>query len=285
MSIGFSVIRDGVASSRDVPEVFRFPGGEWNLCDIPSFDEDVTWVALVRGADANDLLVAGLLTDLANQRMQDGWVDGVVLLIPYLPAARADRGRPLGARVYANFINHLEANRVVTLDAHSQVMPNMVERCTNLPAVDLIEQALDRTGKRYDAVIAPDKGAVERVAAVAERLGVEMYTVDKNRDFDTGRIVAMKVPPMPASGRYLVVDDICDGGGTFKMLAGYLGRARTQLGLWVTHGIFSGLSIHLPEHFADIFTTDSHPGHGRVGVANCITPVWPLMMDHARGAL
>ena len=118
----------------------------------------------------------------------------------------------------------------------------------------------------YSAVLAPDKGAVERASKAAEALGLPLFTAAKTRDFDTGQLTNFEVPELPQSGRILVVDDICDGGGTFRGLATAAGIGRDRLGLWVSHGIFSGAAGELTEHFAEIFTTDSHPGARRADV-------------------
>lgn len=278
MSVSFHVIRDGalVSDPDAVPELFKFPGGEWHLRNVQPLAGAITWVAMVRGADPNDLVAAALLGDVAYHQSAR-----FVLLLPYLPAARADRGIPLGAGVYADFIRSMNVDMVVTVDAHSDVMPGMLDFCTNLGPADLVAQALDRSGYRYDALIAPDKGAAGRVEAVAARLGLDFYQAEKTRDFDTGRILDLKIPQLPQSGRYLVVDDICDGGGTFKLLAGVVDLPAEQLGLWVTHGIFSGVSVNLREYYGEIFTTDSHPGHGRVGVATHVEPLWPCMIRYA----
>jgi ribose-phosphate pyrophosphokinase len=56
-----------------------------------------------------------------------------------------------------------------------------------------------------------------------------------------------------------VIDDLCDGGGTFIGIAQELRKAGiTQpLYLYVSHGIFSkGLEV-LFQHFDQIFTTNS----------------------------
>lgn len=274
------------------PEIFTFPGGEHHLRNIPDWPEPVTWVADVRGSDPNDLVKAALLANVSRSaNFRKRLDDHFVLLIPYLPAARADRGLPLGARVYANFINAVGADRVIALDPHSDVMPSWVHNLQALSPVEIIKRSLDQAGgiigsHEYTAVIAPDKGATERTKRIADALGLPMYQAHKTRDFDTGHIEKVEViDALPLAGRYLVVDDICDGGGTFTMLAQHLddelGIKRSQVGLWVTHGIFSGGAKQLRMFYREIYTTDSHPGHRRVGVATCIEPVWLPLIEHA----
>jgi ribose-phosphate pyrophosphokinase len=116
---------------------------------------------------------------------------------------------------------------------------------------------------------------------VAADLGVDLYIADKKRDFDTGKILGIEMTePLPKTGRYLVVDDICDGGGTFMGLANAIDLPKDQLGLWVTHGIFSGNAHLLRDHYRNIYTTDSHPGNNRVGVATMVVPTRSYMFQN-----
>ncbi|QXO14310.1 phosphoribosyl pyrophosphate transferase [Mycobacterium phage Chaser] len=258
---------------------FQYPGGEWDLKQVREFDHRVTWVADVRGADLNDLMAASLLSNVAMQRGED-----FALMIPYLPAARADRGNPTGCIPYADFIGAMSATNIITVDPHSRRMPDYLGAfagaVTALDPLPLLDRALESQGHwRYDAIIAPDKGAVERAGKIATHYGLDLHVCDKERDFDTGKITHYNVPKLPKVGRYLVVDDICDGGGTFALLAHNSGLPSCHLNLWVTHGIFSGKASMLRSYYSRIMTSDSHPGHNRVDVATSIVPTFTYMHE------
>jgi ribose-phosphate pyrophosphokinase len=69
------------------------------------------------------------------------------------------------------------------------------------------------------------------------------------------------MPPLPARGRYIIVDDICDGGGTFNLLAHEF-KADPQAGaskleLFVSHGIFSKGLSGIDPVIERVTTTDS----------------------------
>ncbi|ANA86434.1 ribose-phosphate pyrophosphokinase [Gordonia phage OneUp] len=254
---------------------FQFPGGEWHIdVEGSNLDDDVAyrWIAEVKGADANDLVVANMMADIAKDRMEERF-----LLIPYLPAARADRGTPFGLGVYANIINAGAWTRVLSVDVHEpRAAVREVFRLTNLDVSNLVtDVAWD---KDFTAVIAPDKGATDRAFSVADKLGIGTVVASKKREFSTGKILEITCPKLDPSGNYLVVDDICDGGGTFRGLAEAIGLDRNRLSLWVTHGIFSGGSASLWDHYKVIYTTDSHPGSGQLGKYTTKTPLWPYMM-------
>ncbi|ASZ74808.1 ribose-phosphate pyrophosphokinase [Mycobacterium phage Phabba] len=279
---------------KQYPESFQYPGGEWSLRNIPEIPSDqgaVTLIADMRGADPHDLVKAALWSDVADRAnfWHAGRVDfAFVLMLPYLPAARADKGdtdrSPIGANVYSRLIRGLAADQIITIDPHSSYMPRQFRNLKVASPVTLVRRALESSAPQFDAVICPDKGAIDRADAVAIMMGVPVYTCDKQRDLETGKILGLKVPPLDPKKRYLVVDDICDGGGTFALLADKIGLPSKQLGLWVTHGIFSGRANELSKSYGWIGTTDSHPGHNRLGVATTIVPTFQAMYNVMNGA-
>lgn len=272
MTISFKAYIPGLGTHNNVAQVFQFPGGEWHLRNIWPFEnQKVHWIADVRGADPNDLVKAALLGTHASARGER-----YTLMLPYLPAARADRGTVLGVDAYAGLARAGRPQAVIGVDPHSPAAHVWYDNLRVVDSVDLVERALLGT---YDGVISPDKGALGRATRVADRLGVDLYRAEKQRDFDTGRILSMWLTnPVPKKGRYLVVDDICDGGGTFNFLAETIALPREQLSLWVSHGIFSGNAAALHKSYERIYTTDSHPGAYTGAVRpSTIVPVWPYM--------
>ncbi len=267
--------RGWLMRSSDTPMVF--PAGEQHVLDRAGDDETPVCVR-IDGADLNDYASAAMWIDLQHQRGH-----GVAAAIPYLPGARADRGRPFGARVYADFINAMHADRVIALDPHSPVIEKLIDRLQVCPVAPLVCAAVTRDSAHcpYAGIIAPDAGARDRAAAVADALGLPLYQAGKTRDFATGRLTGFTCEPLPGEGCFLVVDDICDGGGTFRGLAEATGLPRERLDLWVTHGVFSGAADRLRDHFGRIHTTDSHPGHRRPGVATDIHPLDAILIQEA----
>jgi phosphoribosylpyrophosphate synthetase len=271
MTCNFRVLAvdNDIGLIREAATPFTYPGGEHHLKNLTDYSETSIWIADVRGADVNDLTYAHLFANVAHQRRQP-----FVLMLPYLPAARSDRGEPNGAVVYAEKVKAMNPQQVIAIDPHSRFVMDyyersMPEKLYALDGFDLIVQALRAAGDldNYNAIISPDKGAAVRAEFVAKHLGFDCYHADKHRDFDTGKILGVKMTEkLPESGRYLVVDDICDGGGTFMGLAEATGLHRDRLGLWITHGIFSGEALKLRQYYQSILTTDSHPGHNTMGV-------------------
>jgi ribose-phosphate pyrophosphokinase len=184
------------------------------------------------------------------------------LYLPYFPGARQDHpepGTPNTLRIFASLLNAMGHDVVVVVDPHSRLVGVHLDRCVTL-GMDKIASAIMRP---YNAVICPDKGAVGRAEAVASALHIPSIMGRKVRDPRDGKLSGFEVDPLPGMGRYLVVDDICDGGGTFIGLAqeirkNLVGRA-SILDLYVTHGVFSKGFKELNKHYEEIITTDSLP--------------------------
>lgn len=259
----------------------NFPGGETHLKIPQGVPENSDWYALLHGADPEDLVTLGMWADIAKSRGRRAYA-----LIPYLPGARADRGEPFGAKVYANIINGFELDGVVCLDPHSPVMPSLIKNLIIVDHTDMVLRGLIGRGD-FAGVIAPDKGAYDRASNIAAALNVPVFQAGKTRDFATGKLTGFTCEPLPDEGQLLVVDDICDGGGTFMGLATATGLPKERLSLWVTHGVFSGQAYDLANYYGWIACTDSHPGSERAirisgygvrDLADRIIPVLPDML-------
>lgn len=272
--------KDGwLIDSQDTP--MTFPAGEQHIKDHAP-DSEVPLCVRVAGTDMSEYVSAAMWIDLQHQRGHE-----VAALIPYLPGARQDRGRPFGAKVYADMINAMHADRVISIDPHSPVVTELVDNLEIFPAARLVRQGVGRkiAGEwetPYAGIIAPDAGAVERATVTARALHLPVFRAEKHRDFETGKLSGFSCEALPERGRFLVVDDICDGGGTFRGLAEATGLPKERLDLWVTHGVFSGSADKLRDHFGRIHTTDSHPGHSRDSVATDIHPLLPTLIGEVR---
>ena len=92
---------------------------------------------------------------------------------------------------------------------------------------------------------------------------------EKVRDQLSGKITSYELKGKPEGMNVMIVDDICDGGATFVILAKalYEGGAK-EVNLFVTHGIFSkGLEPLKEAGIKRIFTQD---GEACKGIQNQI---------------
>jgi len=237
---------------------FTFSGGEPHIKINPDFDTTQKVTITHRLNTFNDLGLLCITVD-ALRRMDVKIID---LFIPYFPAARQDRvmikGESLSVKVYADIINTLQLNKVFVFDTHSEVTPALVNNCEVIPNHTFIQEVLKVIGENVK-LISPDGGALKKIYKVSEFLGgVDVVECSKSRDVKTGKLSGFKVYEDDLNGTdCLIVDDICDGGGTFIGLAEELKKKNAgKLYLAVSHGIFNK-GFEVLNCFDAIFTTNS----------------------------
>jgi ribose-phosphate pyrophosphokinase len=239
-------------------ESFIFAGGEPHIKINTDFDLSQSVSVTHRLNSFEDLGLLCMAVD-ALKRMHCSLG---ALVIPYFPAARQDRvmikGEPLSVKVYADIINTFTFKKVIVFDAHSEVTPALLNNCEVVPNHKFIQQVIKQIHSSI-TLISPDGGALKKIYKLSEFLGgLPVVECSKSRDVKTGKLTGFKVYEEDLAGRdCLIVDDICDGGGTFIGLAEELKKKNAgKLFLAVSHGIFSkgleGLSC-----FDKIFCTNS----------------------------
>jgi len=195
----------------------------------------------------------------------------IELYVPYFLGSRSDRKFVNGGvnylkQVICPIINSLNFSKVDVLDPHSDVLEaclNNYEKTNNhfLVALALNNICADMIGSV--CLVSPDAGAYKKVFDVAKEFNIEkIITATKVRDLKTGQILHTEVPTpdMHNDIKYVIIDDICDGGRTFTEIAKAIKASRptAKIYLVVTHGIFSGGFAQLGEYFEQIYTTNSY---------------------------
>lgn len=238
-------------------EVFSYPMGDVTVRRVADREMLGGAQVMVVQSSAPDWSAVYAWADLLRE------FDRRILVLPYLPSARGDKDAPSPARVNARLAAAAGITDLITLDPHSNTwLDTFRAACGNRIAVhELNLPAIVRSSipfdLKLDGIIAPDNGARQRAGAVANAFGLPLLTASKHRDPETGRLSEYVAPKDAVEGgTYLVVDDICDGGGTFNLLADAM-PAGVELHLWVSHGGFTKGVQALVNRYTTIFTTDS----------------------------
>lgn len=251
-------------------ETLIFPDGQPHIkidsktCDQLSKEEPL--IILSRISNTNDLLMVLLVKNTLDQL----GFKKIELKISYLLAARMDRvmlpGEPFTLQVVANIFNQAGFNKVSIFDPHSAVTTNIISNANGINNHRFVNDVLNHYKKKYPnddpntfSLVSPDAGALKKIHQVAAAAGgIDVVECKKNRDLKTGNLSGFTVFAENLDGRIcFIVDDICDGGGTFIGIA----KALKALGakkiiLAVSHGIFSkGFPL---EHVDEIYCTDSY---------------------------
>lgn len=181
------------------------------------------------------------------------------LMLPYLPHARADRVFEEGNAHPLNvFLNNVQGFDDIHLtDPHSdfyKIYETEEDRKFVVKHQHECFRQIVRNIESGSILISPDKGATNKIYKLQKKLDYAMISTlvieaTKIRDVATGRIISTELPkPVDQSVKdkvCYIVDDICDGGGTFLPLADKLREAGAkEVHLYVTHGIFAkGLNV------------------------------------------
>lgn len=193
----------------------------------------------------------------------------LALNVSYLLGARMDRrigpGQPFSLDVVAGMLQSGIAGRAELriLDPHSKVTLTLLPGAKILQPDALIKMVLlriEQAEAQQPVVVIPDAGAIDRTLGILERLNAahSVAYCTKVRDEKTGKLSGFALNKGEVNGRVVViVDDICDGGGTFSGIADVLrNQGATKVHLCVTHGVFSkGIEIR---GIDEIFSSDSY---------------------------
>ena len=190
----------------------------------------------------------------------------VTAVIPYYGYARSDKKDrprvPIAAKLVSNLIATAGAHRVLTMDLHAA----QIQGFFDIP-VDHLYAAPVFIG-HYQAnpmpnltVVAPDTGGAERARAYAKRLNAELALCDKRRE-KANVAEVMNVVGDVRGRNCLVVDDMCDTGGSLTKVAKALKSAgAASIHACFTHAVLSG---HACEQLAksdieQVVTTNTIP--------------------------
>jgi len=181
------------------------------------------------------------------------------LKLPYLPYGRQDKSisneRTFGLQTFASLLNSLNFGQVFITDPHSDFFTLIKNSVAVYPRHEILE-----TLKLVDAdtICYPDDGAARKYLGLYDIGQRGVIYGKKVRDQETGRITSCQFIGEPKDATILIIDDICDGGATFILLAKeLLAKGAKQVHLFVTHGIFSkGLNPLWDAGISRIFTKD-----------------------------
>ncbi|MCU0614889.1 MAG: ribose-phosphate diphosphokinase [Desulfobacterales bacterium] len=245
-------------------ESFKFSGGElqFKLQNREDLYKSIQKVTITNRFKDMDSLMQVLI---AKDALEIKGVKRFDLVMPYIPYARQDRicadGESFTLKVYTNILNSANFERVSVLDAHSDVSVSLIKNCLNFSNMPYIVQTLEDIQSKDIVLVSPDSGADKKSDRLFENLKAfkDIIKCDKKRDPNTGKLTGFQVFTDDLKGRdCLIVDDICDAGGTFLGIGEELKKKNAgNVYLFVTHGIFSKGYDVLNKMFTKIYTTNS----------------------------
>ncbi len=169
----------------------------------------------------------------------------VIAVMPYYGFARQDRkDRPrvaIGSKLVANMLTAAGADRVVTMDLHApQIQGYFDIPVDHLDSSAIFIPYIESLNLKNLTFAAPDVGSANRIREISTYFECEMVICDKHRK-RANEIASMVVIGDVTDRDIVLIDDICDTGGTLAKSAGLMKEkgARSVRAL-CTHPVLSG---------------------------------------------
>jgi len=174
--------------------------------------------------------------------------NNVKIYIPCLFGQRSDRRffgklNSFDLKVIARCINSCNFANVYIFDPHSDVSLALIDRSVRVPPNREVENSVIRLSRHLQSsfseivLVSPDAGAYKKTYGIADDLELDMIASNKvRRDND----IHINVSGDVIDKNLLIVDDLADGGGTFKLLSKELKHMGAKtVSLYVSHGLFT----------------------------------------------
>lgn len=238
--------------------ISRFPDGEVQI-SLKEFSHKEQVLVECRITNAEDLFILMQVLDILDRHE-------VLyrLHIYYLMGMRMDRimdfNRPFTLKIVLNSLKNCNADVIEILEPHSDVYYDFRfgGKFTEL----YIENSPSNTVWNDFQMVLPDAGAKERYD-FQYQYNKTALTCSKVRDLTTGKILEIKIdnPEVISDKPLLILDDLCDGGGTFCGIAkafNTLGIPKERLNIAVTHMVNSKGIENLSNNFNKVWFTNSY---------------------------
>lgn len=251
------------------------PLGEATVTAFPDGESFVKINENIRGADVfiiqstcpptNHNLVELLIMIDAARRASAARITAVLPFYGYARQDRKDQPRvPITAKLVANLIVAAGANRILTMDLHSQQIQGFFDiPVDHLYASPVFFEYLSSLPKERLVVCSPDVGGMKMAAAYADVLGAGLGLVAKKRKSAT-TVEAINVVGEVEGCDILLVDDITETAGTLTAAAKLLrDHGARSVRAAVSHCILNEVAVErLKSGFIDeLITTNSTPVH------------------------
>ncbi len=222
-------------------KISQFSDGEIGV----EFEESIRgkFVFLVQStyAPTDNLMELLLMIDAAKRAS----AYKVIAVIPYYGYARQDRkDKPrvaIGAKLVANMLVAAGADRVVTMDLHaSQIQGYFDIPVDHLESSAIFIPYIESLNLANLTFAAPDVGSANRIREVASFFECDMVICDKHRK-RANEIASMVVIGDVKDRDIILIDDICDTGGTLAKSAGLMiEKGARSVRAFCTHPVLSG---------------------------------------------
>src|ERR1700712_3330329 len=219
----------------------HFSDGEFGVEFLESIRGDYVFLVQSTFAPADNFMELLLMIDAARRAS----AYKIIVVMPYYGYSRQDRkDRPrvaFGAKLVANMLTAAGADRIITMDLHAP----QIQAYFDIPVDHLDSSAvfipyIEQLKLGNLTFAAPDVGSTNRAREIASYFNAEMVICDKHRK-RANEIASMVVIGDVTGREVVLIDDICDTGGTLAKAAGLLmDKGARSVRALCTHPVLSG---------------------------------------------
>jgi ribose-phosphate pyrophosphokinase len=219
----------------------HFSDGEFQPVFLESVRGDTVFLVQSTFSPSDNLMELLLMIDAARRAS----AYKVIAVMPYYGYARQDRkDKPrvaIGSKLVANMLTAAGADRVITMDLHApQIQGYFDIPVDHLDSSAIFIPYIEQLKLENLTFAAPDVGSTNRVREIASYFNAEMVICDKHRK-RANEIASMVVIGDVAGRDVVLIDDICDTGGTLAKSAGLLkDKGARSVRALCTHPVLSG---------------------------------------------
>ncbi|NQT29378.1 MAG: ribose-phosphate pyrophosphokinase [Candidatus Saganbacteria bacterium] len=199
--------------------------------------------------------------------MKRASADSITVVVPHFGYARQDRKaasrEPISARLVANLLETAGADRIITMDLHS----DQIQGFFNIPmdtltAMPLFTNYLKDKKLKDMVVVAPDTGRAKVAKKLADRIGARLAILHKVRSGHHRSDVTHLVGNVKGK-TVIITDDMIDTAGTITAGVEALKRKGCNKDIYVvaTHALLSGPAVDRMKKakFKEVIVCDSFP--------------------------
>ncbi len=219
----------------------KFSDGEFQPIFLESVRGDYVFLVQSTYAPTDNFMELLLMIDAVKRAS----AYKIIAVLPYYGYGRQDRkDKPrvaIGAKLVATLLEAAGADRVVTMDLHApQIQAFFEVPVDHLDSSAIFIPYIEQMRLSNLTFASPDVGSTNRVREVASYFNADLVICDKHRK-RANEIASMVVIGEVAGKNVVLIDDICDTGGTLAKAAGLLKeKGALSVRALCTHPILSG---------------------------------------------
>ncbi len=234
-------------------EINKFKDGQVTAKIIESGDLHIK----IRGNSYEDLFRIASIKEAWDNENSTNKSLIATLTVYCLIGQRSDRRfndlESFDLKIITNFINTMNFDKVEILHPHSNITLALINNSKELKHYDYVKKVYNDIGNPI--LVSPDAGAYKTTHEIAENLNADLVPSNKVR---VNGIPMIRIQGDVKGKDCLIVDDLADGGRTFKFLAEELKKqGAVKVFLYVTHAQFNFGFDELKESIDHVYCTNS----------------------------